>query len=566
MGKIIQRINYSTYFPNGTDTIEELLLPFKKVDLQKIASLLITKSTNEKDAKESIANWFSESSISDELIKKTPNNRSLLNPISGLSILEYIVSKEEEVIGSELNTNEFELRLFKAYLLFNSNQEKIEEDGLKNNPDDKDIDQLPAALMMLSYHDYDLANYDLKYIFLTQLIKSIEFFTFLENDERFTQHLRAFLEKYSVGTWQDWIKNILPIILPVLEHNDERYSEIILEDDDNLSFRTNFLKMFSIPLEYKEIPDFVGVRSNPLIQIDEKTFIVNSKLFLVERIFKSLTFEFSLNINEIVPDESKLNDFRGLFCDAFSEQTLLYKVVSNSFPKNNKYIKIKGEDFKEEGYSAEPDYYVRFKNKVLLFESKDVILTGKQKQSHNYEIVSKALKEKFLKIEKKGSITNKAILQIIENIDRVFNKFYNNLDTDYNENSIRIYPILVVHDRQFDTPGLNKIINNWFEKELNEKFTAHQIQRINKLTIINIDTFILFQEHFSKRGEIGLEIMIDKYYEYIDKKYNSIIKRDMNNFIESFISFNKFCEDYFRKNKIIMPNYIDEYISKLLIE
>lgn len=562
----MQRVNYNTYFPNGTDTIEELLSSFKKVDLQKIASLLIAKSTNEINAKNSIEKWFSDSSISGELIKSTPNNRSLLNPISGLSILEYIISKEDIVIDNELDTNEFELRLFKAYLLFNSNQEKIEEDGLKNNPDDKDVDYLPVTIMMLAYHDYDIANYNLQYIFLTQLIKSIEFFNFLENDERFTEHLKVFLEKYSVSSWQDWIKNILPIILPVLDHNDETYSKIILEDDENLSFRTNFLKMFSIPLEYKEIPDFVGVRSNPLIQIDEKTFIVNSKLFLVERIFKSLTFEFSLNINEIVPDESKLNDFRGLFCDAFSEQTLLYKVVSNSFPKNNKYIKIKGEDFKEEGYSAEPDYYVRFKNKVLLFESKDVILTGKQKQSHNYEIVSKALKEKFLKIEKKGSITNKAILQIIENIDRVFNKFYNNIDTDYNEDSIRIYPILVVHDRQFDTPGLNKIINNWFEKEIKEKFTAQQIQRINKLTIINIDTFILFQEHFSKRGEIGLEVMIDKYNEYIDRKFNSIIRRDINNFMESFISFNKFGEDYFRKNKIILPNYIDEYISKLMIE
>ncbi|MDM1461752.1 hypothetical protein HX065_17205 [Myroides odoratimimus] len=566
MGKIMQRVNYNTYFPDGTDTIDELLAPFKKVDLQKIASLLITKSTNEIDAKNSIEKWFSNSSISGELIKSTPNNRSLLNPISGLSLLEYIISKEDIVIDNELDTNEFELRLFKAYLLFNSNQEKIEEDGLKNNPDDKDIDYLPVTVMMLAYHDYDITNYNLQYIFLTQLIKSIEFFNFLENDERFTEHLKVFLEKYSVSSWQDWIKNILPIILPVLDHNDETYSKIILEDDENLSFRTNFLKMFSIPLEYKEIPDFVGVRGNPLIQIDEKTFIVNSKLFLVERIFKSLTFEFSLNINEIVPDESKLNDFRGLFCDAFSEQTLLYKVVSNSFPKNNKYIKIKGEDFKEEGYSAEPDYYVRFKNKVLLFESKDVILTGKQKQSHNYEIVSKALKEKFLKIEKKGSITNKAILQIIENIDRVFNKFYNNIDTDYNEDSIRIYPILVVHDKQFDTPGLNKIINNWFEKEVKEKFTAQQIQRINKLTIINIDTFILFQEHFSKRGEIGLEVMIDKYNEYIDRKFNSIIRRDINNFMESFISFNKFCEDYFRKNKIILPNYIDEYISKLMIE
>lgn len=562
----MQRLNYNTFFPNGTDTIEELLIPFKKLDLQKVASLLITKSTTEIDAKQSIANWFSDSDISLEFISSTPNNRSLLNPISGLSILEYILTKEENESDEELDTNEFELRLFKIYLLFNSKQEKVEEEGLKNNPDVNDVDCLPATLMMLAYHDYDIVNYDLKYIFLTQLIKSIEFFTFLENDVRFKEHLRVFLENYNVPSWQEWIKNILPIILPVLEHNDEAYSEIILEEDDNLHFRSTFLQLFSVPLEYKEIPDFVNIRSNPLIQIDEKTFIVNSKLFLIERIFKSLTFEFSLNINKNVPKEFKIKNFKGLFCDAFSEQTLLYKAVSNSFPKSIKFIKFKGEDFKANGYSAEPDYYVRFKNKIMLFESKDVILTGEQKQSHNYEVVSNALKEKFLKIEKDGSVSNKAILQIIENIERVFNKFYSKLDTDYNEKNIRIYPILVVHDRQFETPALNKLINNWFEEELKERFSAQQIERINKLTMVSIDTFVLFQEHFSKRGDIGLELMIDKYNKFILPIWNEDVEVRKSNYIKSSISFNKFCEDYFRKNKIITPKYIDEYISKLLIE
>ena len=75
MGKLMQRLHYNTFFPNGTDTIEELLIPFKKLDLQKVASLLITKSTTEIDAKQSIANWFSDSDISLEFISSTPNNR-----------------------------------------------------------------------------------------------------------------------------------------------------------------------------------------------------------------------------------------------------------------------------------------------------------------------------------------------------------------------------------------------------------------------------------------------------------------------------------------------------------
>ena len=177
----------------------------------------------------------------------------------------------------------------------------------------------------------------------------------------------------------------------------EKFTEIELKDDDIEEVGT-FLDLFCNTVELKEKPDFIILRSNPIHKKSDNSYIIINKLFLVERIFKSIIFEFSLDINKIVPKEHKLKDFRANYCDNFSEQKLLYKFIYNSFPNNSKYIKVDGNEFLNKKYIGEPDYYVRFKNKVLLFESKDVILKGDEKQSRNYLTLKEALQSKFLKI------------------------------------------------------------------------------------------------------------------------------------------------------------------------
>lgn len=563
MTKLILRLNYSAYF-NQNETIEDLLAPLRKIDLLRAVSYLINKSKSEKNAVETINNWFKDLTIKTDLIAKTRNNTSILNIFSSLTLLTYIIEKSDSDTEEVINPNDFEIRLFKAYLLLNSEQDKIEEAGQKNLPRNGSEDKLSATLLILSYHDYDLQNYFLEELFLVQLIKSIDFFQFIEKDNKLKNHLSLFLANYNCKTWNEWIINFLNLIVPILNHNDETYSEFIVPKDENFDNNSTFLNLFTIPLEYKELPDFIPLRSNPILKINDENYIIINKLFLIERIFKSLVFEFSLKINKQVKEEYKLKDFRGIYCDYFSEQVLLYNALSKCFPNNSKWTKIKGEDFKKVNYSSEPDYYVRFKNKVLIFESKDVILKGNEKHSRDFSILSESLKEKFLKIEKNNVISNKAILQIIENIKRIFDKFYDKIDTDYNIDFLHFYPILVVHDRQFDTPELNRLINIWFKKELEKVFNKNQQSKINDLVIINIDTLILYQEHFKKRGVYGLEIMINKYFEFIKPRLCKSQDELMEKYLETSISFSIFVAKQFdRTNFKKAPSFVDEYINKL---
>jgi hypothetical protein len=553
------RLKYENFF-NENDNIQNLIEPLNKLDLLRVVSYLINKSRTEKDSIETINNWFRNPLHKLNLIPLTPANTTILNIYSSLKLLTYIYEKEDIQTEVVIDTDEFELRLFRTYLLLNSEQDKIEEAGKDKLPQNGSDEHLSASLLIKTYHYYDLQNYILNEVFLAQFIKAIDFFQFIENDPKLTPHLSLFLSTYKCKTWKEWIKKLLNLIIPVINHNDETYSEIKLESDDDFEINSNFINFFTVPIDYNELPDFVSLRSNPIIKIDEKTFIILNKLFLVERIFKSVVFEFSLKVNRSLPKELQVKDFRSIYCDHFSEQILLYNTLDKCFPNNNKWIKFKGEDFKKKGYSAEPDYYVRFKNKILLFESKDVILRGEVKQSRDFSILSESLKEKFLE----HGTDKKAILQIIENVKRLFDVYYKKIDNNYNVDFLNIFPILVVHDRQFDTPELNRLINIWFKNELRKNFNAKEISKINDLVIVNIDTLILYQEHFRKRGEYGLEIMINKYFEFIkptiSRSHEEVMKKYLNTSIPfSIFAARKFDQTIFKNQ----PSFIEDYIKKL---
>ncbi|CAM4410628.1 hypothetical protein [Zobellia nedashkovskayae] len=561
MTDITTRLKYEDFFKES-ETIEELLKDFNHNDLFKICALLNSKAKLNQSSRDTINDWFTLPENTELHTSKIENEDThIINTHSNLTLLSYLKSCNEDT--QKLETSDFELKLFKIYLLINSQQDSIEELNFPKIRTLDSIERLSASLLQISYHDYDLNNYVLPEIFLTQLIKSIEFLKYIEKE--LNHHMVTFLKKYNCKDWQEWVTTLLNLIVPVLKHDNETYSEIELKDDDVQNVGA-FLDLFCNIIELKEKPDFVVLRSNPIFKKNDNRYIIINKLFLVERIFKSIIFEFSLDINKKVDKVNRLRDFRSSYCDNFSEQILLYKFLHNSFPSNSKYIKFNGNEFLNKKYIGEPDYYVRFKNKVLLFESKDVILKGEEKQSRDYLILKDALKAKFLKIENEGKTSNKAILQIIENIKRFLNKFYTKIDDAYNADNIKFYPILVTHDRQFDTPELNRLINKWFRNELENFFNKSEISRIQDLTILNIDSILLYQENFKQRGKNGLEVLINEYHKSIQPKTARNVEHLKELYLNTSISFYTFLGNHFDKTGIKKPKYIEEYLEHLNLE
>ena len=108
----------------------------------------------------------------------------------------------------------------------------------------------------------------------------------------------------------------------------------------------------------------------------------------------------------------------------------MYNVLFDVYAK--KYIQKSGEEIKNTyNIDAEPDYYIRNGNKIYLFESKDILIPSEVKISNDYTKITAELKKRLYYEEKgDGSISKKAILQLLYNIKKLLKK---NAEWDSND-------------------------------------------------------------------------------------------------------------------------------------
>ncbi|GJM16888.1 MAG: hypothetical protein DHS20C13_22150 [Thermodesulfobacteriota bacterium] len=568
---INRRLGYEDIFDGNPKDFEDYFEGMGKEDIFKAITFLVNAANPDHElfsADKLIEKWFcpANQGIKNEILAKISPSEGIAHIISSLKLVEYVLTHFFDEATS-ISDEDLEINLLKAYSLLNVEQKKNEEDGYKYLPPESDAEERFIALIVtMGFHDSDLMNYKIADVLIPQIVKSIEFFKYLERRKELNPHLEYFLEMFDCDSWQTWLKNYLAVVLPNVASEPKSFYDIVVVHDDNYERNCAFWDTLILSDEDSHsMKDFITLRSQPLIKIGEGHYRVIFTLFLVEKIFKSIQFLFSLKINREIPKQFQLKDFRADHCDLFSEQTLLYRVIEKSFPSY--WVQKSGEDFRAFGYEGEPDYYVRCTSKIFLFESKDVVLKGDEKQSRNWDILNKALCEKFYKITKSnGKIEAKAVLQIIENIKRLFERYYSKCDGYYNPELIVIYPILITHDRQFDAMGVQRLVNSWFMKELENIKDKVDIDRIKPLTLINIDTFLTHQEFLTAREQVKIEDIIDEYHAMINfdksscRDYEELTQKTM----DSYMSFSHFFEgriDNLGVRK--MPSFVLEYAKGL---
>ena len=568
------RVGYNNIFDDKPLAFGEYFKGMGKKNIFSAISFLVNVAQPKsfiKDSRELIQIWFcpKNSEIRDHVLDRLSSEDKIENIISSLHLVEFVLQNEFDEIQTVSET-EFEINLLKAYLVLNSRQDLIEDEGQKQlNLSPIESDKSFEALYLISnFHDYDLTNYEIEFVFISQLIKSIEFFKYLENRQELSPHLEKFLQIYECNTWQEWLRQSLSIITPLISEEKKAFFDFVVKNDFNYTRSCIFLDSFHLKEDTAYFQsDFIALRSSPLHKINEGHYRVLSDIFLIEKIFKSIQFTFSLKINNELPKEQRIKDFRADHCDKFSEQTIFYNAVKWSFPNNSNWIQLSGENFKSQNYSSEPDYYVRFKNKIFLFESKDVFLKGDEKQSNNYQILKKALGEKFyFLVDKSEKKEFKAILQLIENIKRILSKFYQKCDADYESKNIKIYPILVTHDRQFDSFGVNALLNKWFLKELSIIRKEYDISRVQPLVLINIDTFLLHHYILKQRDRLKFEDLIDKYFKMVNFDSNNCknLAELEQKYRNSIMSFSLFAQNEIDKHRLNRyPSMLTEYLKLL---
>jgi hypothetical protein len=299
-------------------------------------------------------------------------------------------------------------------------------------------------------------------------------------------------------------------------------------------------------------------------KLDKGKYRIIFDLFVCQLLHIGLYFKLS-EINNNLPSAIKVPEFRNLYTFNFSEKHLSYHILQRIFSRR-KWIKYSGQELDDAKIIAPPDYYVRNGNKVLLFESKDVLINAKIKASKDFNAYESELKKKFYFTVSGTKTKKKAILQLLNSIETLLDH-NNNLDVNYKSKNLRFYPVLLTHSSQFDTIGLNNILNKWFLKELNEIEKKRGIKlKVIPLTIINIDSLIYFEDHL--RDVIDLFGVIEKYHFFTTFKTTKKYKSESHVYEskeKTLIPFSTFFFNYMRDKKLLTPpSFIRDHGFKVL--
>lgn len=484
--------------------------------------------------------------------------------ISSLAYFEYVYDNPAPFDQKEYTRDEFlgiEINFFKAYTLFN--QKTLSERGhelIQNFKEYNFEGDLVHFFVGNQIHSFDIMDYKINKVFLCQFLKSYSFFEFLESYSGSEHLMKAFFNYYEVKNFKEYLRKLMGIVFPVLTAKKEAQTEIHLDVDKQVELSLFIEKHIKPNDEMLADFDFTKTRSYPLYKIDEGKYRIIYPLFVIEMIYKGLYFRFK-DINSTLIKNQQLKNLYGIKNLQFSEQYLLNQTLKKLFGK--RFIQKSGMEL-DVDFKGAPDYYVRNGKKIFLFESKDVLLGKEIKQSTRYNEIVETLKTIFVQNEKGKS---KAVLQLVDTIKEILTK---SLAFDLNAPSEKaiIYPVLVVHYRMFNTGGMNKLINKWFEEALSVlNDEGLNVSNIRSLVIIDIDTFI-YNSHFFETRQLKLEDCLLEYhrnYLNLDLNQHNIKSQNQADDLieESYVSFahyldNKIDDNYKRpKPKELMEKLLN---------
>jgi hypothetical protein len=486
--------------------------------------------------------------------EKSGKRIGIIHPYTSLKLFESFFSKPEE---PETQTHaDFEVNLFKAYLVLNTEFTKAQEVAFSSTKDLDDDLKIPMMMFCMQYAVSDKMNYDLKQIWATQMIKSIYLFEFLESHERTQELLSAFLEYFNCSTWQDYLKSLIPLTNPAIKSEREAHTDIVVEPGENFEKGCAFIEKLMVQ-ENDELDenDFLTTRAKPFYKVKDGVYRIIFNLFVVEKIFKGVYFLLR-DVNKTLPKAQRIKEIKSFYGDEFSEKILCYKAMEAIYPV--KCIRFSGKDLADMKIDGAPDYYIRKGKNIVLVESKDFLLAADKKMSFDFNVYETEF-GRILDFEEllDGKIKPKAILQLISSIRRILkNKFA--ADTDYYYKDVFIYPVLLTHDLQYDSQGFNELLDSWFQEALSELSEEGLfIYHVKPLSVVNIDSLIYNQVGLA--NSITFHEILNLYHENkkvmkVKKHFKS--KEEYDQYLEEYkqmrmsklIPFSMFIDKYFHKN------------------
>lgn len=449
---------------------------------------------------------------------------NVLHPKPLLQLFEFGFERPDE--PHTVSDEELEASLFLACLLVNTPY--IDQQSAASTAAEKLLPTptVPRFALTSMFSDFELINQQPVQVLWAQLIKSARFFEFLESSSKFTPLLRAFLAHYGCVTWQEYTRQIAGLVKPVIYADKPGRISVVIAPGSEFEESRTFLNHFALqPGQKLDKDDFTSLRATPLYEEEPGDFVLIYPVLVVEMLHKGLYFQFN-RLNKLLPEVEQVSDWRSVYCDFFSEQYLLNGLLDASF--QGRGLALSGTVIKESKAlkeQGEPDYYFRQGQRAILFESKDVLVPKDAKAGTDFTAYFEEVRKRFdYETNKKGKRVDKAVRQLLRNAARLLEKQFP-LDTDYDPTELIIYPVLVLHDRLYNVPGLNVLVNDWFQQELALRAEQGlQVRNVRPVVIVDVDTVLAFHEHFRDQ-QLVFEDVLEEYYAYLHPDL-SVVKTD----------------------------------------
>lgn len=524
MTKIKIRLEYDHIFQDEEEKKEalEYLKNISRFSLENIIGFFTTYPTPNFD------NFFSDEKLHNQIFtqvvsycrkNKLIEKPEIISAEGSLRISELILANKHELIHKNIleeDKDRDELNLFKAFLVINKSLNK--STNLTLNSTVENIDKIAEMMVSLKFSSSDLGVYEnadlelLKLVYVTSY-KFGEMVSFLKSDLSYSYLIEEMCRYFKQDTIDNLKKQVDYLLIQILLFRSNNSYKFSVEDTETINFLNSLISDKIIA-----DTDFVNIRNFPLYKIGDDTFSIINPFFVVDKFTKSVKFllkECFNNYHDLKPAD---RTFFSFYNNIFSEKYLMKNLLENIFSKKQF---LKQEILQSN--NKEPDYYIRHNKDIYIFEYKDVLFAKDIKASGDIEKIIEMLKGKFLINPNDGKRIG--IGQIINHIESISNNSFIYDSKIVPKKSYNIHPILLLSDRTLEIPGLNHIFNKWL---INNLTGINKNLTIKNLVVIDIDTFIFYQEYLKNK----------------DKNFKNILELHHENMKMSIKGYGKSLQEY----------------------
>ncbi|MHA8061462.1 hypothetical protein PQG22_09315 [Aquirufa beregesia] len=452
--------------------------------------------------------------IAYEIIVSKKSKFIFIDNVSSLYLIEaLIINRNNLPILNDLSPLQEE-NLFKAYLYCTSKWQN-EQNIIFKEREKSDLGKIYLELTLPYYEIHEIKD------FRIQFLKAVYFFEFCESNSQFKSYIDLFFLERGFQNWNDYLFKLMSFYVSLF-NNENIGVEVEFDSEDQDVY--NSIKSLTIDTKsFKSVQDFISLRENPIYKLSNSKLLILNVNFLIDKIYHSIFFDLSkVLIDKGVTFKSnrikKTQQFLGIIGNEFAEKGLFYKVMKKLF-KQKDYSHFTGDELKLKFGDGSPDYLIIDNLKIYVFEFKNTLFSGNVKYSYNYSEIEKELEKKIVKNDD-GKF--KGVTQLAQFILEFKQKEkYKSLTTRDPSNYI-VYPVLLITDFTFTLPVIYQIIETKLREALIEN-GAFKSSNIKKLTIVDLDSLIKFQDLFIQK-RLTLNHVFEDYQLFLSKGINEVDK------------------------------------------